>query len=288
MSTSRSISLFSLACLLAAANGALASNPSAETTPRAMLSRDSMCEGMPPSLDPYGARCGAEVAKRWDACTASSKADPARLHDCLGFKRPPAPTGNAATQLAALRRWSAELCGTSRTLHFAREACEAEVAARIEWCGPPSIAKEIDTPATARCLGFRAPAPSASPRVLGGCDKQHVRVRISARLARTKPWPGAAQRPISGRTLYVGKEPIVDEKDVSRLELLDGDPRVARVTLDERGAQLFADTTRANKNEYLVLAFDGVELAALVTTAITGGTFSVPAGERPLGAVCSP
>jgi hypothetical protein len=259
-------------------------NPKSDRA-KAMLGAADECQRMPPSLNPWGAKCEAEVASRWAGCEKSRKEGVAALHDCLGFKRPPSPTGVAALQLQSGRKWAVNLCASLASV--VGEGCKREVGERFERCGPPWIAHEIEEAALMQCLGLPVPPPASPVKTLVSCDKADARVRLSATVAHQTPWPGSKSRLIDGQTFHLAASPVFDQNDIQklRLEEQDGERRMW-IELAGTGAKRLAQATRDNVGQFVVLDFEGKPTAVRVETPISGREIYFYPGDREPSALC--
>jgi hypothetical protein len=250
--------------LLVAQVGVAEKKDDARARALAQLRAADECRRMPRSLNPYGAACSVEMAKRWSSCTDENLA--ARF-DCFGFRRPTEPTGMAAFQLSMMRKFVVGQCESlPASVNSMGARCKDEVAARFERCGPPSLTKEITNEALMDCLGFDLPPPAPPPKRLASCERPRIRAKMS---------------------VSAGGKVIIDERDVDRLRLEDvGGERRALVELSSDAAQRFAEATRAHVGEKIVLDLAGVKTEPVVETAITGGRFYFLAGQLGPADVC--
>ena len=264
--------------------------PEAERKAQVLAQRQSAvtCENMPPSLNPWGKDCEAHVAKRWAICSKASKGQVALLHDCLGFKRPLPLPGVAAFQAQMLKKWGIDLGSTlPPSINTIGDRCKEECSDRVERCGGPAITHEINTDAFARCLGFDMPPPPPPAKTLASCETPNIRVRLSATAAHAATWPGSKPHTVNGKTLYVAASAVFDERDVEKLQLEQQDTeRRAWIQLSPAATKRFADASGASVGEYIVLSFDGQEIAMKVESAVTGGKLYFDAGKYDPADLC--
>jgi hypothetical protein len=203
-------------------------------------------------LVPLGRRL--RDAERWQACKEKSGGHPGLLHDCLGFKRPPPLTGQAAVDAQRLKAATLEECSTmSRVMNGMGDACPKLVTERFAWCAAPALTGEISTSAYERCIGFAVPdkLPSPPPEVrLFSCAKPGIKARISLRAAFDQPQEGTTRRILGAQTLYVERAPIFDHDDIENLRVGERDSkRTIWVDLSSSAAQRLHKLTRNKKYE---------------------------------------
>jgi len=275
-----------------------ARNPQA----RAQFQAASMCLDVPPSLNPWGKECAAQVATRWAACSESSKARVGALHDCLGFKRPLPLSAIDARKAQALRKATLDFCSSVPSQVKTMDRCRDELAERFEWCGPPYITHEISDDAFMGCLGL--PARLLQPpsvKTLASCQAHDIKAHFSATVAHVATWPGSKARAVSGKTLYVAASPIFDERDAQTLRLEEGKEdayspeadlwtkrpkRRASVELTPAATKRLAEATDGNVGEFVVLSLEGEEVAYKIEGRVGAGRLYFDAGKRGPTDIC--
>ena len=238
---------------------------------------------MPPSLNPWGAACGREAAKRWTPCAKKGGIEPSSTASATSGRlrsKERRYFNNHASQIRV-----GECASLPPQAKAMGPRCAEEVTARFDTLQPPSLAQNRRSTAFMGLpSSFAMPPPQ---KTLAACEKSDLLVRFSATVAHLAPWEGSTLRVIGKRAYYVAATPVIDEHDIERLQLEEqGDDRSVRIELSPAATKRFSEATAADVGGYLVLSFDGTETVPLVQSEITSNELTFDAGARKPSELC--